>query len=101
MALSIRGAALALCVLPTAAQGQAPCFPADRLARELARQSGEVPAGAGMGAKSILQLYVNPQTGSFTVVRVLPPDGQRGPVACMIAAGTGWRVLAPVVGEPS
>lgn len=92
----MRRLAAALAVsMPVAASAQAPCGPLDQLAELLEREYGEAVHSEGLAdSGAIMQLWANPETGSWSIVIILP-DG----LACLPAAGSAYSRLEPVRGE--
>ena len=67
-----------------------PCSSPDVLPGLLARDYGESVAGQGIADGALLQLWRNTETGSWTILLVLP-DG----AACALAGGEDWIVADP------
>lgn len=85
----IRLAAL-LAILPTATLAQDQCGPIEGVLSFLAQEYGELAIGGGLTpAGSLMQVLTNPDTGTWTFVRITA-DG----VACLLASGEAWVTLA-------
>lgn len=80
-------AAIALAMSATAAAAE--CFPTPQVYEVIGGgQFQEYRMGAGMtpDMQVWLELWVNPETGTFTMLATLP-NGQ----SCVIASGDGWQ----------
>lgn len=79
-------AALALAL--SASMASAECFPTPNVYEVIGGQFKEYRTGAGMTSdmSAWIEVWVNPETGSFTVMATLP-NGQ----SCLIATGEGWN----------
>ncbi len=62
-----------------------PCSAPDVLPNLLRHDHGESVAGQGVAGGALVQLWRNPETGSWTVLLVLP-DG----AVCALASGADW-----------
>ena len=86
----------ALCILsagPALAQGN--CAPRDTLGQALVQSYGEGPVLMGITTTgAILEFWANPETGSWTVITIMP-DG----TACIRAAGDNFEAMP--VGAPA
>lgn len=83
----------------TAHAQTAPCIPTEDAPRFLAENYGEVAMGAGVheSLQAIITLWVNPETGSFTLT-ASDAVGQ----TCLVTGGYYWDVIngvAPPLGE--
>ena len=67
-----------------------PCSGPDALPDVLARDYGEAVTGQGIADGALVQLWRNPQTGTWTILMVLP-DG----MVCALADGGDWMVADP------
>lgn len=77
--------------LASSAWGQQNCAPADQVPLALEKSYGEILSAQGVvDPTHIVQLYRNPQTGSFSLVGVDITG-----VACMLAGGDYWEIVAP------
>lgn len=65
--------------------GAAACLPEPVVREQLADQWQEASIGMGVSGPQRVEVFVNPQTRSWTIV-LIRPDG----VACAVAAGTDW-----------
>ena len=84
-----------LLMLPAAAHAQADCRSAPEMAEFLAAGYGETPVASGLTMDgSLLVVFSNPETGSWTVVTV-DPSG----LACMRSGGGEFTVIPQ--GEPT
>jgi hypothetical protein len=104
---SPRRAFIAICALTLGAllaraalgEGQ-PCGDRTSILTRLGERYGETRRGAGLMADvGVLEIYSNPDTGSWTIL-LTNPNG----LTCLIAAGEGWVQDAPATktpGEPS
>lgn len=84
---------------PTFAQG-ATCGDRAAIVAALESRYGEARLGAGlMQNGAVLEVYVSPERGSWTVLASLP-TGQ----TCVVAAGTDWQFGASALrpaGQPT
>lgn len=101
MTLHLRALALVALVLLLAAgsaAAQPMCGPTERVATRLGEQWDEWPVGRGLtsSGQSIVQIWTNPETGTWTVVEVRPNG-----LTCIIAAGTHWAMTPRPQGEPT
>lgn len=80
---------------PGAPQATGRCMPREAALAQLGRAYGEELVGIGIGQRgaSVVELYANRETGTWTAL-VTRPDG----VSCAAAAGTDWQDVPP--GEP-
>lgn len=81
-------AALALAL--SASMASAECFPTEQVYEVIGGQFDEYRTGAGMTSDMAawLELWVNPETGTFTMMATLP-NGQ----SCLLATGEGWQLF--------
>lgn len=85
----------ALCLLSTNAWAQdgtqQPCAPRDLAGRMLTEVHGEELIGQGLAESGayLVELFVNPKTGAWTVIATLPTG-----MTCMLEAGQSWAVPA-------
>ena len=78
------------------AQAQAPCAPRDMLIERLDEQYGEQLQSLGLQPDgSILEIYANLETGTFTVL-VSRPDGS----SCMSGSGQMWEQNVQPLDKP-
>lgn len=91
---------LALCLIAAPAWGGATCtgpaVPAQELVGALeGPRFGETRRGGGFVGgdppQSILVVYANDATGTWTTIR-LNPDGS----GCIVSSGDGWMDLSPI-----
>jgi len=81
-------------VTPAAAQQPRPdCFPSQQMYSQLSGAYGETRRHAGLSGQIILEVWTNPETGSWTILSTRP-DG----ISCLAAAGEGWADI--VQGQP-
>jgi hypothetical protein len=85
-------AALALMASPAYAQPQCMGYP--DLAAALTSEFSESVAGRGLSNGNIAEIWVNPNTGTWTLV-VVTPNG----IACIAGHGTNWETYS--TGQPS
>ena len=84
-ALILAGLSAAV-ALPAGAQGLH-CGPRDVVTERLDMSYGERLTGGGFqNADSVIELWVSPETGSWTIL-LSRADGQ----SCIMAAGTDWH----------
>lgn len=69
---------------------QTVCAPREIVAQALGREYGEAQVGAGLADGNIIELWVNAETGTFTLL-VTRPDG----ISCMVGAGDSWISRPP------
>ena len=67
-----------------------PCSDIEYIPGLLARDYGESPTGQGIANTSLVQLWRNPETNTWSVLLVLPDGG-----ACVLASGEDWEALEP------
>lgn len=70
---------------PAFAQGQY-CGARNAIVDELATSYGETKVSGGISAGTLIEVFANRETGSWTILRT-HPNG----VACGVAAGEDWR----------
>ena len=70
---------------------QQPCAPRELAARMLTEVHGEELLGQGLAESGayLVELFVNPSTGAWTVIATLPNG-----MACMLEAGQSWSAPA-------
>jgi hypothetical protein len=71
------------------------CAERDAILAQLAKRYQEAPMGLGVSNGVLVELVVNEDTGSFTLLLV-QPSGK----ACLLASGDGWRFLPPELVGP-
>lgn len=81
--------ALLGCLGPTVAAAQAICLPPLSM-QQLADKYGEVRIGGGIAGKALVEVWVNPETGTWTLTVTTP-----GGPACMASGGTAWQGATP------
>ncbi len=73
------------------------CAPRKDVSERLAMAHGEVPVFRGIsGTKGMVEVFLNAESGTFTVVVTQPT---REKLACMVDAGTAGMVLKPHILE--
>jgi hypothetical protein len=89
--------ALLLALVPIGAAAQNVCADVAETRRQLAEKYGEQRAFHGLSASgAMVEVWVNPDTGSYTAIRVLP-NGK----ACLVDAGEAGTTVALALGRPS
>ena len=97
------------------AAAAAPCAPREVLLQRLAEGYGEAPLALGViggviggltGNGALLEVLVSPGGRSFSILMTRPPSAHGGPgapgrVSCLVAAGEGWRPVAPAPVAPA
>lgn len=80
----------ALALMLSAGMASAECFPTPEVYEVIGGQFKEYRTGAGMtpDMSAWIEVWINRETGSFTVMATLP-NGQ----SCIIATGEGWNVF--------
>ena len=78
---------------PVSAQ-QAKCAPRAAILSSLGSSYSEAPVGVGVTQQGALVEVLASDSGSWSII-VSSADG----VACLVAAGEGWRVLTPAAPE--
>lgn len=79
---------------PASAQG---CGPYEEVRKYLGEKYGESVIGRGIANGGLFELWLNPETGSWTVLGRPRPD-----VACPLSGGTDWEFAMPAAqGRPS
>ncbi len=70
---------------------QQPCAPRELAARMLTEVHGEELLGQGLAESGayLVELFVNPSTGAWTVIATMPNG-----MACMLEAGQSWSTPA-------
>ena len=77
--------------VPAVAQTQTPCADRAVVTERLQSAYGERFAGGGLrNSQSIFEVWMAEDTGTWTIIMTMP-NGQ----ACVMAAGTDWRVSMP------
>ena len=91
--------ALSVVFLTAPAMSQEPCGDPMTFDRTLRDKYGETPAYQAFARdERALSFYVNPDTGTWTVLALYPERG----MVCAVASGDGWETLpASLPGEPS
>lgn len=79
-----------------AAQAQQQCGPMAKVSEYLTGQYGEALTIAGLMPNGMMQIWVNPNTGTWTLLKVMP-DGS----ACMMASGDSASITVPLAGDPA
>ena len=69
----------------------APCAPKEAVFARLATGYGEGPAVTAMMPDALLEIWMSPETGTWTAIAILPQG-----LACIVASGTDFH-LRPVV----
>ena len=87
---------LALVTASTAAAAQSACAPRAVLLEQLAALYGEAPVAAGLTASALLMEVLASADGASWTIIATSPDG----LSCLIAAGEGWRDVAPAPPGP-
>lgn len=81
---------------PAVAQSNT-CAPKDYLVQQMALMYGESRVFAGLnGSGKMVEIWLNPATGSWTAV-IVSPDG----TACAVSAGQGGTIFVPIAGDPA
>ncbi len=71
------------------------CAERREVLRDLAERYGENPAGRGVtNGGGLVERWQNPEQGTWTWVLITP-----GGLACLVAAGEGWRERRPAAGR--
>lgn len=78
----------AVIAIPAVAQENCAAFP--EVASALVAKYGEGIVGQGLYQGTILQMWANPETGTWTIV-IVRPDG----IACIPASGDNWEAVEP------
>lgn len=74
----------------------AQCADHSQIIVRLAERYGETRQGVGLGQNnSIVEIYASRDTGTWTIL-VTMPDG----IACLVASGEAWDVLAEELPKP-
>lgn len=76
----------------------AACAQHGTMTENLDDRYGETKQAAGLAGQQVMEVYSNPETGTWTVLMV-----NASGLACMVAAGTVWLTFEqfePVDGEP-
>lgn len=78
----------ALALVLSAGAASAECFPTQNVYAVIGGEFKEYRSGAGMtpDMSAWVELWINPETGSFTLMATLP-SGQ----SCIIATGEAWN----------
>lgn len=94
---------LAFCLLaltPAAhAQGDEECASRENVVAYLTGEEyGETLQSMGLNTNGVVELYANPETGTWTII-VTSPEG----VTCPVGAGESWQNVAPLEpqGDPA
>lgn len=81
---------------PPAARAATQCGTSAGVEEVLKAKWGEIVVGRALAADDTpTVLYVNPKTGTWTMVI------QSGGNTCVIASGSSWQPVMPVLGEPA
>ena len=90
-------AAIAACLAVPVSAGT-PCLPYADLVSQLAEKYGEARVAMGINgqANTLLEVYANDATGTWSVV-ILTASG----TACLAAAGDGFQRVASMPGKPA
>lgn len=81
------GAVLAVVLSYAEAPAQQACAPRDVVVTQLEARFGETRQGAGlMPDQTVIEIFANVTTGTWTIIRALP-DG----ISCLLAAGSDWQ----------
>jgi len=90
--------ATALAVTPAFVLAQQNCAPRPVVVERLANQYGESVIGQGLmrDGNFMLEVFIHPQTGSWTVVTSTPAG-----MTCTRASGNDWLVTDPAIPDPS
>ena len=72
------------------------CATRDNLVSYLDNRYGEAPRGYGISNGNVVELLVNEDRGTWSVL-MTPP----GRLTCLVSAGEAWRFLAASLGEES
>jgi hypothetical protein len=83
-------AALTL-ALPSQAQQRLNCAPRDTVAKALTQKHGEHPVLRGVSGRAMVEVWLNIESGSFSVIITQPSSG----LACMMAAGVSMSQVPP------
>lgn len=85
------------CVGDALAQGAGFCLDREDAAKALSRQHGEVQVGRGLANDTLVELWVDPADGSWTIL-LTNPAGR----SCPAAAGQDWHFEVPeAAGDPA
>ncbi len=93
-ALPLLGLLAALHGAPAGAQGT--CGDRNEMARRLVDQYGETLMGAGLGGPTLLEVWANCETGTWTILKTYTTG-----TACVMAAGTNWHGAGCEPGQPA
>ena len=58
---------------------------------KLKSKYGEISRGAGFTGPAIFSVYANGETGTWTILKIMPNMVTGGNIACVMAVGEGWR----------
>jgi len=84
---------LAALLIASPALADVPCMPLADLIAKLDDSYSERNMARGIEARGgIVDVYVSP-SGTWTLVVIPPTEGPL--LACPVAAGTGWKMIAP------
>lgn len=85
------GSSAALAAAPQGPTGQTRCDLHGNILDYLAERWGEAPVAMGVSNQGgLVEVIVNPKTGSWTIVVTAP-----GGASCIVSAGQGWRAPHP------
>lgn len=79
-------------LIMSSASAQVTCGEIERVEKTMAEKYGEYPAYRALSDDNVVTVFVNPETGSFTLVVTPPalPDAY-----CSAFSGEGWTQLPP------
>lgn len=77
--------ALAVC-LAVPAFAQERCAPKFDMRKALSEKHGEIPISAGVTNGNLFEVWANPKTGSWTILRTIPAG-----LSCIMAAGGNFE----------
>jgi len=84
-------AALTILSVPAAASAAPDCAQYPRMVAALEAEGGQLPAATGVaGTDAIVDFFVSPRTGAWTVTRTGP-----GGRTCIVIRGQGFQVPVP------
>lgn len=77
-----RFAVAALAFSASMASAQGACIAKSEMRKVLSEKHGEIPYGIGLSDGALYEMWANPRTGSWTIVRTIPAG-----VSCIVASG--------------
>lgn len=89
--LSVVFALIISVVSPGQSQAQMACGELYTMLAKLESKYGEISRGAGWAVPSIFAVYANAETGSWTILKIMPNAETGGVIGCIMAVGNGWR----------